>query len=307
MEIKKILWAYDGSDHSKHALKYAEFFSGHFGAEIHGIHVYSIPMPVNPYYAPYVYDVAEKTEKRYSSELEDISAEQKKKGIDFKSEIIRGGTAAEIVRYADEKDMDLIIMGITPRGFLGSMLVESTSIEVLRNTKKPVLITKSSQKNRDVNLKKILVPIDIGEKIPAAVETALYLAAKEGSHVTVLYVMNIAFQVYEVPEKIISEIVEETTRDLKNFVNSVTESSESLDNDKERLSVLPKVIFGMNPAAKVSDYARRNNFDLVVVNSQGKGAFKRFLLGSVAEQIARETLSPVMVVKPGSDTDSDNK
>lgn len=298
MDIKKILWAYDGSDHSKYALNYAEFFSHHFGAEVHGVHVYTISLPVNPYYAPYLYDIAEKTEKKYESEFSDIGSSLKKKGVPFKSEIIRGATAGEIVEYSQKNDIDLIIMGITPRGFIGSMLVESTSIEVLRKAETPVLITKSSEKEKKIDLKKILVPIDIGEKMPGAIETALYLAEKEDCHVTIIYVMNIAFQVYEVPEKIISEIIEETTQDLKNYVDQLIESPESRVSGKNRFSVLTKIIFGMNPAAKVASYAKRNNFDLIVVNSQGKGVFKRFLLGSTAEQIARETTCPVLVVKP---------
>lgn len=305
MDIKKVLWAYDGSDHSRYALNYAEFFSGHFGAEVHGLHVYTITLPVNPYYAPYVYDIAERTEKRFSAEFAKFSRELKNKGVKFKSEIIRGSTAGEIVKYSDDNDIDMIIMGITPRGFIGSMLVESTSIDVLRRTNKPVLITKSSDKNKNIDLKKILVPIDIGEKMPGALKTALYLAEKEDCHITVVYVMNIAFQVYEVPEKIISEIIDETTQELKRFVDGLVQDHVSTASAKKDVSVLTKVIFGMDPAARVAGYAKRNNFDLVVVNSQGKGAFKRFLLGSTAEQIARETTCPVMVVKP--EADSHNK
>ena len=298
MKINNILWAYDCSEESKFALKYVEYFSKHYKAKVYGIHVYSISLPINPYYAPYLYDVAEKTEKKYQEEFRELSESLEKKNIDFESEIIRGDVATEIVNFANEKETDLIIMGISSRGFIGSMLIESSSIEVLRKTHKPILITKSSDVDAVVKPKKILVPVDIGEKLPDALKTAIFMSEKEGCHITVVYVMNIAFQIYEIPEKIISEIIDETTADLKKFVDEIVSQSGVSDNGSKDFSVLTKVLFGINPAAKIVNYAKRNNFDLILVNSHGKGVFKRFLLGSTAEQIARETSCPVMVVKP---------
>lgn len=307
MKIKKILWPYDGSEHSEYALSHAEFFSRSFGADIHGIHVYSISLPVNPYYAPYLYDVAEKTEEKYQSEFKNIGDKLKKNWITFKSTVIRGDAPSEIVRYADENDIDLITMGITPRGFVGSLLVESASVEVLRKTRKPVLITRSRGKDKKINLKKILVPVDVGDKMPEGLETALFLAQKEECHVTVVYVMNIAFQVYEVPEKIISEIIEEATQDIKNYVDDIVSQPESPVSQNKNFSILTKVIFGMNPASRLVDYANRNKFDLIVINSHGKEFFKRLLLGSTAEQIARESSCPVLVVKPRAEEKDENQ
>ncbi len=297
MEIKNILWAYDCSDESKHALSYAEHFAKLFNAKIYGIHVYSVSLPINPYYAPYLYDMAERIEKKYREEFKQIDELLRKKGIDFEGVVLKGGISDEITRFAEEKNIDMTVMGITPRGLIGSMFMESTSIAVLRKTKKPLLVTKGKKQKEKIELKKILVPVDIGDKIKDAIITAFSIAEKENSHITFVYVLNIAFQIYEIPEKIISEIIEEASNNLKDYVNTVSEEA-GIDKEKRDINFITKIIFGMNAAPKIVDYANRNDFDMIVINSHGGGTLKRLFLGSTAEQVAREAICPVLVVKP---------
>jgi nucleotide-binding universal stress UspA family protein len=50
------------------------------------------------------------------------------------------------------------------------------------------------------------------------------------------------------------------------------------------------------PAAEIVRYAREHAADLIVLGSHGHGAFRRFMLGSVAERVIRQAGCPVMVV-----------
>jgi nucleotide-binding universal stress UspA family protein len=45
-------------------------------------------------------------------------------------------------------------------------------------------------------------------------------------------------------------------------------------------------------------YARRNNVDLIVISSHGRGGIARLSLGSVTDMLIRRTAVPVLVVKP---------
>lgn len=51
------------------------------------------------------------------------------------------------------------------------------------------------------------------------------------------------------------------------------------------------------PADAVVDYAAANAVDRIVVGSHGRTGFSRVLLGSVAEQIARQAPVPVTIVR----------
>ena len=58
-----------------------------------------------------------------------------------------------------------------------------------------------------------------------------------------------------------------------------------------------KLMFG-NPAKSIMKLSRRENIDLVVMSTHGKGGLKRALLGSVADEVIRESKKPVLVVRP---------
>lgn len=53
----------------------------------------------------------------------------------------------------------------------------------------------------------------------------------------------------------------------------------------------------VEPALK--EYATRCNIDLVVMSTHGRGAFGRFWLGSVADDLMHEMPRPVLMIRPG--------
>jgi nucleotide-binding universal stress UspA family protein len=66
------------------------------------------------------------------------------RGVDAETELLRGATVAEIVAYADFRDVDLIVIGSRGHGSLTSAVLGSVSHGVLRHTSRPVLIVRES-------------------------------------------------------------------------------------------------------------------------------------------------------------------
>lgn len=62
------------------------------------------------------------------------------------------------------------------------------------------------------------------------------------------------------------------------------------------VTVEPVVLEG-NPADEIVNFAEKNNVDLVVIGTLGKTGIKRFLLGSVTENVVRHSKKPVLVMK----------
>lgn len=61
------------------------------------------------------------------------------------------------------------------------------------------------------------------------------------------------------------------------------------------IAVTTAVEFG-SPAARIVDYARRHQIDLIVVGTHGRTGVSRVLLGSVAERVIRTAPCPVLAV-----------
>lgn len=54
---------------------------------------------------------------------------------------------------------------------------------------------------------------------------------------------------------------------------------------------------GKSPAHLMTEYAKSNSEDLIIIGTRGLGGFKRLLLGSVASGVVRDAPCSVMVVR----------
>ncbi len=65
----------------------------------------------------------------------------------------------------------------------------------------------------------------------------------------------------------------------------------------ENSEVVTKILEGSDPAQVISDYAREEKYDLIVVGARGTGGLKKFRPGSVSKSIVDNCCTSVMVVK----------
>ncbi|MEP6812807.1 MAG: universal stress protein [Actinomycetota bacterium] len=68
--------------------------------------------------------------------------------VPVRSEFLTGDPADEIVAYADNHDVDLIVVGSRGRGMVASTLVGSVSDAVLREARRPVLVVRGEKRIR---------------------------------------------------------------------------------------------------------------------------------------------------------------
>ncbi|MFT4890372.1 MAG: nucleotide-binding universal stress UspA family protein [Halobacteriales archaeon] len=142
----------------------------------------------------------------------------------------------------------------------------------------------------------VLIPTDGSDPAAAAVEHALDVAETYGATLHALYVGRIG----DAPPGVIDEEVAsdpggelgETALDL------VSGPAETAGVDYVERYV---------PEGPVADailaYIVDNDVDLVVMGTHGRSGIDRFIVGSVAEQVVRESPVPVMTVRPEAAVD----
>ena len=57
------------------------------------------------------------------------------------------------------------------------------------------------------------------------------------------------------------------------------------------------VLFG-RPAERITEYALKEQVDLIAMSTHGRSGFSRWMLGSVADKVLRGVTLPVLVVRP---------
>ncbi|MBV9960424.1 MAG: universal stress protein [Acidobacteria bacterium] len=149
MQINSILLPTDFSDCAAHALSYASSLARKFAARIICVHVIEPVMPTVGYTGlteplP-IADLSEQLEESAERELPKIGACRECEGLLVEEVIVHGDAAAEIVRVAQERQVDLIVIASHGRTGLGRILFGSTAESVVRHAPCPVLVVKQNE------------------------------------------------------------------------------------------------------------------------------------------------------------------
>ena len=145
IQIKKILLPIDGSDESLKAAKYAVTIAKEEKARILCIHAIGTPVYIseyaNPLLLPSYYEQAKKLAEGWFKSVAEIA---EKGGVDIETHILIevASVVDSIVKYASDKNVDLIVMGTRGRTGLKRFLMGSIANGVVQYAHCPVLVVR---------------------------------------------------------------------------------------------------------------------------------------------------------------------
>lgn len=145
--------------------------------------------------------------------------------------------------------------------------------------------------------KSIMVPTDCSGFDREAVRVALHLAERSGAKVRLVRVLTTgaffgAGDSRENHRASVSALKKERDNALTELYALAAECRQAGDVDVT-------IALESGPVADALEgHARRNDVDLIVISSHGRGGFSRLSLGSVTDSLIRHTTIPVLVVKP---------
>jgi len=140
--------------------------------------------------------------------------------------------------------------------------------------------------------KQILVPLDGSTRAERSIPVAAHIArATDGTVVLVrIATLPFTYSPYLGSAKYSDEVIEADLREVEIYLNTLA-NSEPLAGIK----TITKAIFG-SAAPEILSTANSYNIDLIVMTSHGNTGVKRWMLGSVAQKIARYSAMPVLVL-----------
>jgi nucleotide-binding universal stress UspA family protein len=141
IRLTKVLVPVDFSEPSATALGYATALARHFGASVHVLHAVEEPLAQgwNGYGLPEVHALRAQALADARRQLEEAVPEGERDRQATELVIRRGEPWQEIVAFARERQMDLIVMGTHGRGGMAHLLMGSVAEKVVRSAPCPVL------------------------------------------------------------------------------------------------------------------------------------------------------------------------
>jgi universal stress protein A len=139
IRISRILAATDFSECSKHALRYAYELADVFSAELHLLSVVELAAGAYPEFGINVRDIQIGQTRNANKSLDELPEQKWRDKLSIKRAVAVGAPFVEIVRYAREHKIDLVVIGTHGRGPITHMLMGSTAEKVVRKSPCPVL------------------------------------------------------------------------------------------------------------------------------------------------------------------------
>lgn len=182
----------------------------------------------------------------------------------------RADVHEEIIGFAEDHDVDAIVMGTHGRTGLSRFLLGSVAMQTLRNSPIPV-VTVHEETDLEFAIDDILVPTDGSPSSEAAAEHAIELAKATGATIHALHVGENGGS----PAQAVADMA--TEQGVENVVT---------------------VVRSGRPHLEIVGYISEEDCDVVVMGTHGRTGIRRYIIGSVAERAVRFSTVPVVAVRP---------
>lgn len=188
----------------------------------------------------------------------------------------QGRDVAESILEYSRENCDLIVMGAHGENEKAPYALGSVTRKVTMRARCPVFITKKLS-----SLSSLLVCVDGSKWSLKALGFSAELAEVMGSSATLLYVQE--RRLHRASARVAGELGE---RVLAKALGAV---------EKRKLRIDKRLEIGV-ASDTIVEVAEKGKYDLIVLGSRGLGAVRRFLLGSVSDDVTQKARCSVLVV-----------
>ena len=140
---RNIVIATDGSENSQRAISCGVEIAKLSGATVHALYVVDTPSMISETWTAgkeMVHELIIREGKKVLSKVKKIIEDS---GVEVKEVLLEGYPSEEIINFAENNNMDLIVMGTLGKTGLERFLVGSVAENVVRNSKVPVMVIRN--------------------------------------------------------------------------------------------------------------------------------------------------------------------
>jgi len=300
--FEKILVPLDGSALAQAILPYVMIVARGFHSRVILFHVAEAALDHEaPEQKTYADETMERMRPLAENYLVGVADEFRREGIDVETKVVKGRAAAQIVEHAEQENVGLIAMSTHGRSGLARWVMGSGIDKILRACEQPVLLVRPRDEEAGGEaagrLSNIIVPLDGSNAAEAALPLAEELAKVLGLEAILIQVIAVETPVafgpvtqdtWPVPSHVLERLDVVASGYLTGLANVL----------KNRGLTVQWEVFRGSPGSRIVEFAKETPDSLVVMTTHGRSGFRRWVMGSVADEVVRHTGEPVLVMRP---------
>ncbi|MES2566697.1 MAG: universal stress protein [Bacteroidota bacterium] len=273
--MNTILVPVDFSEISDNALTYAVHLANYLSANLVLLHVNSIPVynNENDVLIYTMHDSKVNNQNLLKEKAESLKVTKQFLGsVDYFVEI--GDLESIIIDYTIDKNIDLIVMGITAQSKIGQVFLGSNAVSVSKESSVPVFIIPSNCTYKKVSNIAYASEYDVHITEQTGLIQIKYIASLFGASLSVLHVIS--------DNHLLNEVESET--DL--FVEH------KLENIDHKTFILSET----NAATALLDFIKMHDVDVIVLEQKKHSFLHNLLYNSTTKDVAFNSPVPVLTI-----------
>jgi nucleotide-binding universal stress UspA family protein len=292
IHIERILCPIDFSESSVLAFDYAQSVATHYKATLLLQHVIESLTPFYPYHAfPDAYDeICRKLRADAVQQLQEFAKTHNCRGVQTQCTVQDGEVTGLILDVAEERAVNLIVMGTHGLRGIDHLTLGSVTEKVLRKARCPVLAVRKPAHHfaaqagvpELVELQRILYCTDFSEPSEQAWDHAASLAAEYHAELTLLQVLE------DLSSS--SDIENETAKALERLEREISSCA------PKNVVTRPVVRIG-KAYQQIIQLALESRTDLIIMGVRGRNALDLAVFGSTTYRVVQLGPCPVLVVR----------
>lgn len=298
---KRMLVLLDGSKIAEVVFSYARELSGRLSLDLDLLHVCtseeSQQLPMRQAYIEHMAEMLKAQSEEIRNKAE---TNPRKKVIKTRGKVVVGYPAEEILKYAVENNIDIIMLATHGRSGIRRWGLGSVADKVIHEANTPIWLV-PAYLSEDILYDKmpqrvILVPLDGSKLAEAIIPHVIALAEQRGAE-TEIMLINVSkptsIKMSEEERGLLGENIAglQTTGELylKKIVKRFKDAGFKAEEEQ---------LIG-DPAEEIVRYAATYHPRLIAMSTHGRSGFSQFVFGSVAENVLRRLQkTPMFLVRP---------
>jgi nucleotide-binding universal stress UspA family protein len=205
--------------------------------------------------------------------------------------VTAGTPSVQIVSYAQQMRAAVIVMGLRPHGAMERIARDETTLGVLRHSATPVLAIREEV---TVLPRRMVSGIDFSRASVAAARAALDIADAAGAHLTLVHIDRSSEPDADADgQTVVHEMgVTGALSHIQQYLIRTAPDSHGVTIDTAVLSGQPSEV--------LLSYAKTEGAELVAIASHRHSQIHRLMLGSVADDLARDAGCSLLIVPPAT-------
>jgi len=202
--------------------------------------------------------------------------------------LVGGEVAKKIESVSEEEKVDLVVIGVRSKGFVGKVLLGSVAKDILRYGTKNLLLMRllpieggeRFEKHSSMIFSKVLCPTDFSE--PAEDAIKIVKDIKGVDEVVLLTVLS---------KDLIDVDLESEKKEVEEKLAAIKAGFE-----ESGIAASVRVAVG-SPAEEIITAAEDEEVSIIAMSSHGKGWVRQMVVGSVAYDVSNSGTRPVLVLR----------